>query len=59
MPKGHAAPVVRHLSAPDPDPEKVKAAIALWRRALAEKFAQQTVSKGSGSHEMGQWRPGA
>jgi len=34
------APVVRHSYAADPNPEKVQAALDLWRRALAVKMAR-------------------
>ncbi|HWI61588.1 MAG TPA: hypothetical protein VNT75_07110 [Symbiobacteriaceae bacterium] len=40
MPRQAPAPVVRHSYAPDPDPAKVRAALDLWRTALARRIAQ-------------------
>ena len=34
------APIVRHSFAQDPNPEKVEAALDLWRRALAKRMAE-------------------
>lgn len=40
VPRRAPVPVVRHSYAPDPNPEKVRAALDLWRTALARKMAQ-------------------
>jgi len=39
------APVVRHSYAADPNPEKVRVALELWRRALAIKMARMGRAK--------------
>jgi hypothetical protein len=38
--KPNQAPVVRHSYAADPNPEKVRAALDLWRRALVSKMVR-------------------
>ena len=49
MTRRHVAPIVRHHYANDPDPEKVQAALALWRRALAQKMARRREVPGLGT----------
>lgn len=39
-PRPRPAPLVKESFAPDPDPEKVRAALELWSQALARKLAQ-------------------
>ena len=43
-PRPRPAPLVRHAVAPDPNPEKVRAALEYWASALARKLtdADQT-----------------
>lgn len=40
MKRSGPAPIVRHSYASNPDPEKVRAALELWRQALARRMAQ-------------------
>lgn len=44
MSKQSQAPVVRHSYAVDPDPAKVRAALEVWRNALARKMAKYRVA---------------
>lgn len=48
MKKCAVEPIVRHSYAPDPDPEKVKAALELWRRALARKLLEHRPARPPG-----------
>lgn len=39
MTRAQQAPIIRHAYAADPDPEKVCAALDLWRQALTRRLA--------------------
>lgn len=42
----HRNPVVRHAGAADPDQQKIRAALDLWRHALAERLAGRRTEPG-------------